>query len=82
MALKKTIVFKGIDVRDAYFKVWNFQGAKDFLQVSVSMFAVIDGEMLDSKQYSIPYVLDGENPIKQAYEYLKTLPEFENAVDC
>jgi len=28
------------------------------------------------------YVIGGENPIKQAYEHLKTLPEFEGAVDC
>ncbi len=28
------------------------------------------------------YALDGANPIKQAYEYLKTLPEFADAVDC
>jgi hypothetical protein len=26
--------------------------------------------------------LEGANPIKQAYLYLKTLPEFADAVDC
>ena len=26
--------------------------------------------------------LDGPNPIKQAYLYLKSLPEFSDAVDC
>ena len=31
---------------------------------------------------SYPYSLEGSNPITQAYAYLKTLPEFENAVDC
>ena len=30
----------------------------------------------------VAYVLDGPNPIKQAYEHLKTLPEFADAVDC
>jgi hypothetical protein len=29
-----------------------------------------------------PYSLDGVNPIAQAYEHLKTLPEFADAVDC
>jgi hypothetical protein len=28
------------------------------------------------------YALNGGNPIKQAYDYLKTLPEFEGATDC
>jgi hypothetical protein len=28
------------------------------------------------------YAIEGQNPIKQAYEYLKTLPEFAGAVDC
>ena len=32
--------------------------------------------------YSCSYDITGENPIKQAYEYLKTLPEFANATDC
>jgi hypothetical protein len=32
--------------------------------------------------YSCVYDLNGENPITQAYRYLKTLPEFEGAVDC
>ena len=32
--------------------------------------------------YSCAYNITGENPIKQAYEYLKTLPEFANATDC
>ena len=32
--------------------------------------------------YSCAYDITGENPIKQAYEYLKTLPEFANATDC
>lgn len=28
------------------------------------------------------YDIGGKNPIKQAYEHLKTLPEFSNAIDC
>jgi hypothetical protein len=36
----------------------------------------------EQKQYSCVYNITGENPIKQAYEYLKTLPEFANATDC
>lgn len=32
--------------------------------------------------YGFDYSPDGENPIKQAYLHLKTLPEFEGAIDC
>jgi hypothetical protein len=32
--------------------------------------------------YSCSYDLNGPNPIKQAYQFLKTLPEFSDAVDC
>jgi hypothetical protein len=32
--------------------------------------------------YSCAYDINGENPIKQAYLYLKTLPEFATATDC
>ena len=35
-----------------------------------------------SRSVSFLYNLEGENPIKQAYEHLKTLPEFEGAIDC
>lgn len=35
---------------------------------------------MTSKEF--PYDLDGGNPIAQAYGHLKTLPEFEGAVDC
>jgi hypothetical protein len=28
------------------------------------------------------YDITGDNPIKQAYLYLKTLPEFASATDC
>ena len=32
--------------------------------------------------YDAPYDIEGANPFKQAYEFLKTLPEFADAVDC
>ena len=36
----------------------------------------------NTKTYSCAYDINGENPIKQAYLYLKTLPEFASATDC
>ena len=37
---------------------------------------------VESKLKDTVYVLDGPNPIKQAYLHLKTLPEFADAIDC
>ena len=34
------------------------------------------------QSFSCVFDLAGENPIKQAYEYLKKQIEFENATDC
>lgn len=35
-----------------------------------------------TKSFVGPYDLTGSNPFNQAYEYLKTLPEFEGSTDC
>jgi hypothetical protein len=34
------------------------------------------------ESYSCTYDINGENPVRQAYLHLKTLPEFANATDC
>ena len=82
MALKKTVQFKGISVSDCYIKVWRVEANKTDLSFGVSYSANAQSEMFDSKTYACAYVLDGDNPIKQAYEHLKTLPEFSGATDC
>jgi hypothetical protein len=41
-----------------------------------------DAEPLERRGYYFNLDMNGENPIKQAYEHLKTLPEFADAVDC
>ena len=38
--------------------------------------------MVRSYKDESSYSIDGKNPIAQAYEHLKTLPEFQNAKDC
>lgn len=40
------------------------------------------GVLLETISRVFALDLDGPNPIKQAYEHLKTLPEFADAVDC
>jgi len=41
-----------------------------------------DENIISINNITTNYDLDGENPIKQAYIHLKTLPEFADAVDC
>ena len=36
----------------------------------------------EAKFIEFGYDISGDNPIKQAYEHLKTLPEFSDATDC
>jgi hypothetical protein len=65
----------------AYVKVINVNGGKTTMNAIV----YFKGENQEfTKEYQIPVsVVDSApNFIKQAYEHLKTLPEFTNAEDC
>ena len=84
MALNKTkISSQGFEVVNAYHRVeglclvtnqsMNFY-VRTYKDVAFSSFA--------DNSHFCAYDITGENPIKQAYEYLKTLPEFANATDC
>jgi hypothetical protein len=97
MALKKIIELEGDTVLNtfygniktgksklaiaAYIKVQNVSGNKNSLNATVIF---TDDTIQFSKNYSFSAsVADGSpNFIKQAYEYLKTLSEFENSEDC
>lgn len=62
-----------------YIKVDAITGTKDRLGCSV----FFTGEKVKFKRlYEFQPSMNGENFIKQAYLYLKTLPEFAGAVDC
>lgn len=96
MALSKNIsetapsftIYKGtkLNLEDAvingtaYIKVESVTSSKTVAKCTVS-FKVDDLPAWESK-YSFEPSLDGDNFIAQAYEYLKTLPEFSDAVDC
>lgn len=86
MALKlQKQTLTGLVIDNAYCKVESIViVGKSAMQFSVFSFAG-DPSVVQSFEvngYSCDYDLNGENPIKQAYIYLKTLPEFENAQDC
>jgi hypothetical protein len=72
----------GLTVDSAYCTV----GQISVVKKDKSVFTFItraakDKALLEESTHSFDYDIEGENPIKQAYEYLKTLPEFADAVD-
>lgn len=36
----------------------------------------------EDTEHTASYLINGENPYKQAYNHIKSLPEFANAQDC
>jgi hypothetical protein len=87
MALQKNIKIVdnfGIEVEipNAYIKIHDLNCTKDVIRFNVLINKEKDKLNLSTQVYSCNYDIDGENPIKQGYLYLKTLPEFTDAVDC
>jgi len=74
LAEKKTVALK-----DAYIKVHRVEGSKDELLATV---LITSGTKKIANVYSFVPSMSDANFIKQAYAHLKTLPEFEGAVDC
>lgn len=95
MALKSTIVYKGIEMKDVYVRVNQFSGTKSKLTFVLAVYGpeqdILDGdgqvikkerEMLFSENHKCDYNLNGANALIQAYTYVKTLPEYAASVDC
>ena len=86
MALRKnvnvTVYGKQIQFANAYIKVDSVNGNKDTMAASVVFFDQKDGVKCYENTYAFAHSLEDKNVIQQAYLYLKTLPEFENAEDC
>lgn len=87
MALQKNIKLTDnfgieVEVPNAYIKVKNVDCSKTKTTYTVSINKAKDGVLLHNLYGNFDYNINGENPIKQAYLYLKTLPEFSDATDC
>lgn len=83
MALKKTVQTEfGFDVQNAYIRVEGVRVEKNKMQFQIRTSADGVKPHFSDVGRECVYILDGENPIKQAYEHLKTLPEFAGATDC
>ena len=87
MALQKNYVvtkdnFTGsLTASNAYFKVRDVTASKTSASMIVDVFTSQGGTGLDAIKYEFVVSLDGNNFIAQAYEHLKTLPEFAGATD-
>lgn len=81
MALSVNTTHDGIDVQGAYVKIEHVNVTKDSVTAAVVWRANASSAPLRHKAFSFAYDLAGENPIKQAYHGLKTLPEFAGAAD-
>lgn len=84
MALKKTTISShGFEAVDAYHRVEDVSlSGKDGIYFHVRSYKEVDLPFFHEQIFSAPYDLNGENPIKQAYKHIKTLPEFAGATDC
>jgi hypothetical protein len=84
MALNKTTTSpQGFEAVNAYHRV---QGlclvTNQNITFQVYAYKDVTFPAFAASNYSCAYDINGENPIKQAYLHLKTLPEFLNATDC
>lgn len=91
MALKKTLKLIdnfGVEVElpDCYVRAASLSGTKNSIVINVDIFKKPEGEfptvLLANEKHEFAPRLDGQNFIVQAYNHLKTLPQYSGAVDC
>lgn len=91
MALQKTLKLVDnfgieVDLPDCYIRVVSLHGGKTNMTASVDVFKKLEGEfptvLLATEKHEFAPRLDGQNFIVQAYNHLKTLPQYSGAVDC
>lgn len=85
MALKQNIKTEhGIEIQNAYARIENTRIVeKDKMNFQLRYYVYEkDHPCFLEKVFSCDYNIDGDNPIKQGYLYLKTLPDFEGSIDC
>ena len=79
------VIEKQVEYAACYVKIVSVNGDKSKISIKVVFYADSSKKQaVDYQQYMFtPSVADGStNFIQQGYEYLKTLPEFFDAVDC
>lgn len=87
MAMSKDFTFKskyGVDVvvSNCYIKVDSVNVTKSSATAIINFINSEKSCVIEELLCQFAYDITGENPIRQAYLHLKTLPEFLNATDC
>lgn len=84
MALRKTVDFKGIVVTNAYIRVTilTIHPGRGRMEFSGELLADPESVPFDVLSEECAYVLEGGNPVRQAYDHLKTLEKYAGAEDC
>jgi len=65
-----------------YVRVESINATKKVVRCRVMFYDKDGTEIVSVKSYGFVPNMDGKNFIAQAYDYLKTLPEFAGATDC
>jgi hypothetical protein len=66
----------------AYVKVEKIIGNLSLLEIYLAVYSAKGETFIESKKYLFIPSAEGYNFVKQAYLYLKSLPEFADVVDC
>lgn len=86
MAISKTHKFQTdfgfVTLPECYIKVSTVEVNKSQGMANVSFYDKPNGKLLQTNIYPVAHDLNGSNALIQAYEHLKTLPEFAGATDC
>lgn len=85
MAIKHDIFLQnGLQATNSWIRVHSVSVInKTQAQATISYYANEENKIAyQTKNISFTYSLLGSNIFSQAYSYLKTLPEFDGAVDC
>jgi len=89
MALIKSVekIVSGFDDKlvasNAYWRIDKLEGNKTLMSALANAYGNANSRVIiDSFLFSFVIEVEGRNFIAQAYEHLKTLPEFAGAIDC
>ena len=84
MAFKQTAMSQqGFEAVDAYHRVeCVVLEGKDRIAFKLRIYKENQFPFFDEKEFSCQYDLNGDNPIKQAYIFIRKTDEYKNAIDC
>ena len=68
--------------QNAYIKVDRIEIVGISCNATVNTYATKNGNTVASTVHELVIDRGGDNYVKQAYQFLKTLPEFSDATDC